>query len=155
MVNLSMPVLNPEVMERLEKELMRFPYLSDEYRNPARIKQEIEYLFSIYCHGFKYDGGYFFFREVSRGHRADLFWIHFKDQKFTHEMVRVGASLVNAAMESWDLRRVTLKTADPRVARLASHMGFEREGHQKYGMKHGGKYYDMILMAVVSPPKEG
>jgi hypothetical protein len=140
MVELTEPEMNENIYASIERELYRFPYLSDVNRNPAGVAKLIAGLFNApNSMAIEYPGGYLVFRCINE-YSADLFWLHFEGEKLSHRRIKDAAELIDAAMDVLGIRFLTMKTADYGVVKLAKLIGFRDEVIEKYGFEwHGRK----------------
>jgi len=130
-------------IDSIRTELSRFPYMSDKNRTDEKIDDTIvDLFFSRTSMALEYGGGYIIFRRIgARDGRktADLFWIHFPDCPFTHNMVRFGRDVIDKAGVILDLECITMKTAAPGVARMAARLGFEIKSIDPHGFEWYGR----------------
>ena len=123
--------------ETLRQELWRFPYLSDKNRTDAGIDRLIEDLYTANV-TVEYSDGLFAFRMTS-DNTADIFWVHLDGHRLSHKHVRAAKKLVDSAMATLRLRRMTISTADNRVAKLAGTLGFNIWKVEEDGFEWEGK----------------
>ena len=132
-----MVICEPDLdREALRQELKRFPYLSDKNRTDERIEKFIDAL-ETQSVVVQYSDGYFAFCNI-RGDEAEAFWIHLDGHRLSHLHVRAAKLLVDSAMNVLGLKRLTMKTADNRVARIAQKIGFVLDGIKSDGFEWEG-----------------
>lgn len=143
MVELWEPDMNESIYREIFHELYRFPYLQDKYRNEATVDKIIGEAFnSLDSVPMEYPGGYLVLRRIGRG-TADLFWIHLRG-KLRHRWVRLGAWYLDRAMRIFGIRRLTMRTADGKVARTAKLLGFKDEMTDRGGFVWHGETMPMF-----------
>ena len=138
MVDLWEPDMNENIYREIFHELYRFPYLPDKYRNEATVTKIIGELFNATNSvAVEYPGGYLILRWIGGG-SADLFWIHLRG-RLKHSWRKWWLLYIEAAMQILGIHRLTMMTADRRVARIARCLGFKEESVETSGFVWHGK----------------
>ena len=145
-----------EKITSLRKHLIEdYLYVSDEARNDEAVNQTILRMFhqpnAIYYEIGDWKGvcGFRDIIPCKSAHATFKFW---GKDIWGKTLIREMRQTLSLFEYAFNLVRIESQTADPRIVKLTSMVGFEVEGTRRKAFIFDGKFYDLILLGRV---KEG
>lgn len=139
---------------RLKKMLKeKHLYLSDEYRHDTGIEAVIHNYFSNLSFNIFYEIGGFQgllgFLNILPEFKCGLTLKLWDKQVWSKEFVRASEKLLDLYINEFKLKKISTRSPDEKIVRMAEMVGFEVEGEQPYEFKWKGKFYTDYLLGKI------
>ncbi len=144
-------VPNEEKIKLLSDKLLHeYLYLSDEYREPQRIQGMLQlYLSGIasIIYEFPNFGGLIGFVNIVPDYKADIMFKLWDRKLWGPTFFRELKGLIEFIMDELRLIRLSVKTPDGKMERMARLCGFKVECSQKFGFRWNARHMPLKLLA--------